>query len=130
MGNEKERLQDFIRDWLNNEWNTAEQSSEDIMESMGWKSFKIDVDKFYEFMKKTVMQNVDNIVSTMIYEAKSVNKKLTEDDILELLLWHLTGDITKAYLLKYNQLADRLASILSDNSANWIAEGFSTSKNV
>lgn len=128
MGNEKERLRDFVRNWLNDQWDEAIKSTKSIMESMGWEPFKIDKDKFYETMDETFLEHIDGIVDAMVNEAKSVNKKLTEDDIAELLLWHLTGDIENQYLKKYNQLANSLGSILSDNSLYWIAEGFNKSK--
>lgn len=130
MGKEKERLQNFVRDWLNDQWDEAIKSTKSIMESMGWKPFKVDKDKFYEFMDETFLERIDGIVNTMTDEAKSVNKKLTEDDIVDLLLWYLTGSITKQYLQNYNQLADHLGLILSNNSTNWIAEGFNKSKNI
>jgi hypothetical protein len=124
----KHRLQNFVREWLNNQWDEAAHFTKDVMESMGWIPFKINRDRFYEFMDQTFLENIDGVVNSMIDEAKKCNKKFTEDDIVELLLWYLTGSITKKYLEKYNQLADNLGSILSNNSANWIAEGFSKSR--
>ena len=125
---DKQRLQNFVREWLNDQWDEAMHSTKDIMESMGWMPFKIDKNRFYEFMDQTFFQSIDKVVDSMIDETKRVNQKLTEDEIMELLLWYLTGNIKKLYLQKYNQLAGRLGSILSDNSANWIAEGFIKSK--
>lgn len=122
------RLRNFIRNWLDEQWDEAVRSKKDIMESMGWESFKINKDKFYEVMNETFLENIDGIANSMIEEANKVNKKLTEDDIVELLLWHLSGNVAKQYLQKYNQLADRLGTILLNNSANWIAEGFNKSK--
>lgn len=125
---DKSRLQNFVREWLNDQWDEAMDSTKDIMESMGWTPFKIDKDRFYEFMDQTFSEYIDRVVNSMLNEAERANKKLTEDDIVELLLWYLSGSMTKQYLQKYNQLADRIGSILSDNSANWIAEGFNKSK--
>ncbi len=128
MGNNRERLQNFIRDWLDNQWDDAIQSTKDIMESMGWEPFKIDKDKFYEIMDETFLESINSTVNAMIVEARSISRKLTEEDIVELLLWHSTGSLKRPNLQKYYQLADRLESILSDNSTNWIAEGFNKSK--
>jgi hypothetical protein len=121
------RLQNFIREWLNDQWDEAIRSTQSIMESMGWEPFEIDKDKFHEFMDDTFLESINSVVNAIIAEAKSISRKLTEDDIVELLLWHSTGTLKKSDLRKYSQLADRLESIMSDNSANWIAEGFNKS---
>jgi len=122
------RLRNFVRDWLDNHWNEALLSTKDTMESMGWDPVKIDTPKFDEIMEESFSGTIDDIVHQLIEETKRIDEKLTEDELVELLLWFLAGDSPEQYLMKYHKFACRLGSMLLDCTVNWIAEGFKKSK--
>lgn len=122
------RLREFVRNYLNNEWDEAARSPQDVMESMGWIPHSINSDKFYEFMNSTMSQYVEDIVNTMVQTASTTDRN---DDLLtELLVYQLTGDLPGGRLpAEYQKpLANHLGDVLSDGAANWIAEGFNKSR--
>lgn len=118
-------MRDFIVDWLESEWDNVLHDPEDVMESLGWRKFRVDKRKLDSALNETFTETVDGILDLMRDELRKHG--LSDREGEELLSSVITAGPIRD-LGRYEYVAHKLHNILSDNTADYLASALMKAK--